>query len=282
MKDIIVFYHGQCVDGFGAAWAAWKKFGDTATYIPTMNRNEYPEGAINREIYVLDYSFNKEVMAEMEKSNKRLVVIDHHISEKTIIESLKEYVFQIDKSGALLAWNYFHPDTSAPLLIQYISDGDIWAHALPNWKEVESYIHSQKLEFEEFNKLDAEIRDDLDKVIHVGRVLENNFSRLVAEHMEKAVLIVFEGYEVYACNSSSFLRSALGHELALKKGPFSIVYRFDNSILHLSLRGDGGIDVAKIAKNYSDGGGHHNAAGIRLRGEDIIAFIKKIDSATNK
>ena len=33
-KNIVIIYHTDCRDGFGAAWAAWKKFGDSATYIP--------------------------------------------------------------------------------------------------------------------------------------------------------------------------------------------------------------------------------------------------------
>ena len=33
LKKIVVIYHDQCRDGFGAAYAAWKKFGDDASYI---------------------------------------------------------------------------------------------------------------------------------------------------------------------------------------------------------------------------------------------------------
>ena len=32
--NISVLYHADCPDGFGGAYAAWKKFGDTAEYIP--------------------------------------------------------------------------------------------------------------------------------------------------------------------------------------------------------------------------------------------------------
>ena len=31
LKNIVVIYHADCRDGFGAAYAAWKKFGDRAT-----------------------------------------------------------------------------------------------------------------------------------------------------------------------------------------------------------------------------------------------------------
>ena len=34
LKDIVVIYHDQCRDGLGAAYAAWKKFGDEAGLLP--------------------------------------------------------------------------------------------------------------------------------------------------------------------------------------------------------------------------------------------------------
>jgi len=39
-KEIVVLYHANCLDGFGAAYAAWKKFGDTADYIPVQYGEE--------------------------------------------------------------------------------------------------------------------------------------------------------------------------------------------------------------------------------------------------
>ena len=41
----LVIYHKYCLDGFGAAFAAWKKFGDTVEYLPLA----YPE----REDFIL-------------------------------------------------------------------------------------------------------------------------------------------------------------------------------------------------------------------------------------
>ena len=87
------------------------------------------------------------------------------------------------------------------------------------------------------------------------------------------MLVEFEGYQVYAVNASSFLRSELGHRLALKKGPFSIVYRFEQDTLRISLRGDGTIDCIKLAEKYG-GGGHHDAAAIIMKGINPLPFKK--------
>jgi hypothetical protein len=44
LTDTVVIYHADCRDGFGAAYAAWKKFGDNASYIPWRDHAVAPEG----------------------------------------------------------------------------------------------------------------------------------------------------------------------------------------------------------------------------------------------
>ena len=41
--DIAVLYHAECPDGFGGSFAAWKKFGKTAIYIPVYHDTSPPE-----------------------------------------------------------------------------------------------------------------------------------------------------------------------------------------------------------------------------------------------
>ena len=33
-KPDICIYHGGCMDGFGAAWAIWRRWGDAVRYVP--------------------------------------------------------------------------------------------------------------------------------------------------------------------------------------------------------------------------------------------------------
>src|SRR3989344_3757446 len=42
-KKIAVLYHGGCPDGFGGAYAAWKKFGNMAEYIPLKHGKPAPK-----------------------------------------------------------------------------------------------------------------------------------------------------------------------------------------------------------------------------------------------
>lgn len=273
LKDVVVIYHAQCYDGFGAAYAAWKKFGDGASYLPYLNRDEYPLGIEGNEVYIVDFSFSEEVTRKLMKKNSKVIILDHHLSSKDTVLSVPGSVYSDVDSGAKIAWKYFHPGTDVPKLIEYISDGDTWKHSLPNWKEVEGYIHAQDLEFQEFETLESELETNMDDVLRKGKLLTRQFDKLVKEHEEKAMLVEFEGYEVYAVNASSFLRSELGHRLAKKKGPLSLVYRFESDMLKISLRGDGTVDCSKLAEKYG-GGGHHNASSIAMPRHNPLPFSK--------
>ena len=99
-KKPLVVYHDNCADGFGAAWAAYKKFGaDGAEYMP-MNYNDkrvsvvhdeltFPVDVCGRDIYILDFSFPQTVMCALNDvcvlSGTTMFVRDHH---KTHFEEL--------------------------------------------------------------------------------------------------------------------------------------------------------------------------------------------------
>ena len=82
LKKIVVIYHDQCRDGFGAAYAAWKKFGDDASYIPRKTQDPAPEGLQDKDIFIVDYSYKKPVLEDLQKNNRSVVVIDHHETAK--------------------------------------------------------------------------------------------------------------------------------------------------------------------------------------------------------
>ena len=52
-KLIVVFYHAECTDGFTAAWAAWKKFGNRADYVPIFHITPPPLRLKNPQNYFL-------------------------------------------------------------------------------------------------------------------------------------------------------------------------------------------------------------------------------------
>ena len=103
-QDTVVIYHADCKDGFGAAYAAWKKFGDTASYVPRRNQLPPPAGLVDKEVFVVDYSYDRATLEELLVKNKSVVVIDHHRSAEDDVKAFPQNVFDLEHSGAVLTW----------------------------------------------------------------------------------------------------------------------------------------------------------------------------------
>ena len=52
-----VLYHAECLDGFGAAWAAWKALGAEAQYQPVRHGYPAPGMPAGRIVYILDFCY---------------------------------------------------------------------------------------------------------------------------------------------------------------------------------------------------------------------------------
>lgn len=282
LKDIVIIYHGYCTDGFGAAYAAWKKYGDSASYIPRDRKEKpfNPEIFKDKTVYVLDYSFQKEEMLAYEKEAKTFMVIDHHISAKEDVQSLSSHIFNNDKSGAYLAWEYFHPETKVPKLIEYISDADIWSHSLPDWQQIESYIYSdgdEHFTFKHFEELHAalETEEGYVRAKEIGAILLSSFKQRVNMYTSLAELVSFEGHTIYAVNASRDVRSELGHVLAEKTNSFSLLFTYEQGVWKCSLRSVKDFDVSVIAEKYG-GGGHKNAAAFMVPANFPLPFVTDV------
>lgn len=270
LESVVIIYHGFCTDGFGAAYAAWKKFGNNATYI-ARNRVEepmLPHIFRGKDVYVVDYSFPLEEMLAYQAEAKSFVVIDHHVSAQKDVESLNSFIFNNGHSGAYLAWQYFHPNTLVPRFISYISDADTWAHCLPDWKEVESFIYSNgeaHFSFEHFEDLHRtlETEEGFARAKEVGRMLVGSHTEKVTMYADMAEQINFEGHTIFAVNAPREVRSELGHVLAEKTNSFSLIFTYEKGLWKCSLRSVKNFDVSLIAAKYG-GGGHKNAAAFTL------------------
>lgn len=260
-KGIIILYHAECGDGFGSAWAAWKKFGDKASYIPVNHGGTYPDNFSDKEIYTLDLTLPKEITEKLIKTNKRLTSIDHHISSEEITKITHDYSFDNTHSGAVLSWKYFHPEKPVPKLLLFIEDIDIWKFGYPETGNFISALNLYDFSFELFDKVSLEIEDPvkLKDYLLKGEVISQHDKKITDELAQTAILVEFEGYKVYAVNAPDFIKSELGHKLS-QSFPFAIVWRQKKDKIFVSLRSsDGGINVSEIAKKYG-GGGHKGAA----------------------
>ncbi len=266
-KNIVVIYHKRCPDGFGAAYAAWKKFGDTAEYVPAGYGEEPPEDLAGKEVYIVDFYYDEhpDAMRQLAKDTKRLVILDHHQTSRPFVEEAPEHVFDNNRSGATIAWSYFHPDAPMPRLMQYLEDGDLYRFALPETRHVFTYLMTVPSDFAVWDELVATLEDDAkrEELLTKAAAYDDFYEKMVAIAVEAAKKVRFEGYECYFANSlpSITMRSHIGNLLYKKLPPIALVVSAHPDGYGVSIRSDGtSVDVGALAAKYG-GGGHAGSAG---------------------
>ena len=265
-KEIAVLYHGGCPDGFGGAYAAWKKFGDTAEYIPVKYGLPVPDGLAGRKLYFVDFCYPKEIMEPIIAAAASVTVLDHHLGNKENVESMPEYRFDENHSGAVVAWGYFHPGMPVPAMLKYVEDGDLYVFRLPDSRAMLSYMYAQPFHFDTWDELARKMESEtgLAEILKTGRIYAEHFAILVEQIANKAVLVSFEGYECYLASGAQMFTSDVGNRLARLKPPIGIIASLHGDVLNVSLRSDPSIDVSAIARKYG-GNGHPHAAAFRLK-----------------
>jgi oligoribonuclease NrnB/cAMP/cGMP phosphodiesterase (DHH superfamily) len=272
-KEIAVLYHGGCPDGFGGAYAAWKKFGDTAEYIPVKYGNPAPGGLADRTIYFIDFCYPKPIMDEIVRAAKSLTALDHHLGTKEVVESMPAHVFDEMRSGATIAWGYFHPDIPVPLLLQYVQDGDLYVFKLPDSRAIISYAYAHPFSFEQWDLLAGELSDDASRALAVekGKIYAEYFAILVEQIANKATLVTFEGFECYFVTAADMFKSDVANLLWHRKPPLALAVNFHGDAMNVSLRSDPSIDVSAIARKFG-GNGHPHASAFRLKWGDPLPW----------
>ncbi|MEK7150685.1 MAG: DHHA1 domain-containing protein [Patescibacteria group bacterium] len=261
MKKIVVLYHNFCPDGFGAAWAAWKKFGTRAEYIGVNHAEPLPRGLSGKEVYTLDFCYEDKYFNELLKKAARLVVLDHHISRKEAVMRAHDYRFELDHSGSVIAWKYFHPGKRIPRALLHVEDYDLWRFRWPGTREVGAILSTYPFDFkarDEFIK-NFEKSSLRKQYIADGAAILRYQAAVIKKSANVADLVELAGHKVFAANSFT-LTSEIGEALVKKKGPFGIVWSQRQDRIVVSLRSRSDFDVSKIAARFG-GGGHRQASG---------------------
>ncbi len=250
-KRPLCIYHGNCADGFGAAWV-FKRWADREHDFHAGVYQNPPPDVEGRDVYLVDFSYKRAVVEEICEKATRVVLIDHH---KTAIEDLAplieskriEALVSLEKSGATLAWEWFHGKfREPPQLLKHIEDRDLWRFALAGTREIQANVFSHPYDFDVWDVL---IERPVEELIAEGRAIERKHFKDIAE------LVAVDA----------------GHLLATGN-PFAGCYWDTPQGRVFSLRStDDGLDVSAIAKQYG-GGGHRNASGFRVAYADLGQF----------
>ena len=264
----LCIYHGNCLDGFGAAWAVRHALGDNVAFYKGIHQQSPPD-VTGMDVFLVDFSYKKKVLEDMLKVAASITILDHHISAENDLSVLLKAgkvqgLFDMNKSGAMLAWEWFIPDRPAPELIAYIQDRDLWQFKLKGTREINAALASYPYDFEVWDNL-MESADGIDILKRDGEAIERRLQKDVKELIASGVRrMVIGGHDVPVLNASSAYVSDAGHIMSIGEA-FAACYWDHADGRSFSLRSsDDGIDVAEVAKKYG-GGGHEKAAGFTVQ-----------------
>jgi oligoribonuclease NrnB/cAMP/cGMP phosphodiesterase (DHH superfamily) len=288
----LCIYHGNCADGFGAAWVVRQALPD-AEFYPGVHGQPAPAVQGGRMVILVDFSYPRAVLqAIAEQAGVSLLVIDHHKTaahdlEKSIqVRDLKHFLdcqaqdqfencpsiykhIDMYRSGAGLTWDFFFPGTPRPKLLNHIEDQDLWRFDLPRTREIQAALFSYPYDFATWDLL---MKADLRKLAEDGAAIERKHHKDIDELLKVVTRRMrIGGHEVPVANLPYTLTSDAGHKLAQGEA-FAACYWDTPSGRQFSLRSvEGGADVAAIAEKYK-GGGHRTAAGFCVTFEQAQAF----------
>jgi len=267
-SDVAIVYDGDCPDGFGGAWSAWKVFGNEATYIPGRYGKDKTEELAGKHVYFIDFCYEpKEVIEHLRPRVKSITLIDHH---KTRIDmanmpEMDDALIDMERSGAVLAWQYFHGDAPIPQVLLHIQDMDLWQWKLEDTDEVQEMLASYPFDFPLWDDIIVafEEKDErMERYMAEGRALVRKRDKNVARVVDDAEKVVFEGIPCLLANTRSHV-SHVGAALVKKMPPVGIIWSRRDEQLICSLRSDGSVDVSELAARHG-GGGHKVAAAFRI------------------
>jgi oligoribonuclease NrnB/cAMP/cGMP phosphodiesterase (DHH superfamily) len=302
-ENVLVIYHGNCADGFTAAWAARKYFGDGATYYPGIYQATPPD-VTGRDVVLLDFSYKRDVLRELSLKARSILVLDHHKSaaedlpnesrtgeefatvlrmdghgwtaprtwdyvQGCVIQDQYEGIrkaiiyayFDMQRSGAGIAWDFFNPNKPRPALVNHVEDRDLWRFALPGTREIQAAVFSHEYSFALWDRLAA---TDVEDLRTEGAAIERKHHKDVAELVKVCKRrMVIAGHDVPVASLPYTLVSDAGHLMAQGEA-FAACYWDLPDGRQFGLRSaEGGMDVSHIAASYG-GGGHANAAGFKV------------------
>jgi len=263
-------YHGNCADGFGAAWVVRKALGEIEFH--PGNYQEPPPDVTGKDVVMVDFTYKRPVLLGMAEKANSILILDHH---KTAAEDLIDLPanvtakFDMNRSGAMLAWDHFFVGEIPPPLLLHIEDRDLWRFALQNTRQIQANVFSFPYDFQVWDTLMATAPAAL---AAEGEAIERKHFKDIRELLGVTTReMVIGGHRVPAANLPYTMSSDAGHELA-KGHPFAACYWDTPTGRVFSLRSNAyGVDVSEVAKQYG-GGGHRNAAGFSVPYAIAAAF----------
>lgn len=278
----LVIYHGRsCPDGYAAALAAWLFFEGKAEFLGLDHGDiktvaDLPAVA-GRAVYILDFSFAADILSDIDAQAAKLVMLDHH---KSAAEKLNGFNcrcgvvhFDMHKSGARLAWEFFWPNRELPDLVKFVEDRDIWVWQYPQSAAFLSALDMEGHDFSRWAQIAAFTPDELQQFMARGQAMDEKFIKLASDIAENAQTIVFNGQQGLMVNAPGAFHSLVGDMLSKKSGTFALMWSANpDGVIKAGLRSQRNFDCIALADSMG-GGGHAQACGFRFKAQRLPELL---------
>jgi len=299
MNKTIVIYHGGCRDGFCAAWVVNKWFAANSIVNNVLNdgKVEYHPGFYGQEppdckdadVIIVDFCYPLDIMDKILTECSSLRWLDHHKTAIPVFDAFSQFmggatpikvVFDLQRSGAGIAWDYFFPSQPRPWIVNYVEDRDLWAKKLEKTDEINAYIACLEFDFEVWDRAADETvgwSANAGKIAimkteqYVREVCKNAYYRDIKHPDVDFDNFPGENYlnqwkQIPVVNICQVDCSEVLHELCKSNPhiPFSMYwFKRQDGMYQYGMRSIGDFDVSSVAKLFG-GGGHRNVAGFQL------------------
>jgi len=279
-----MIYHSPCSDGFTAmtcmySYAKKNNFAHEIDYIEgdyskrdTDEINKLIKRVKGKNLVVCDFSYNYETIQILIKNTASFLIIDHHKTAEEDLKNLdsKYKIFDMNRSGAKLMWDFLFENSPAPMLVNYVQDRDLFHNKLPHINEFVAWFYNEPFDISLYEELllnDDKLMSNIStKGVHYKELNDIYIDK--SSMTDPTMCLIESNYYLVGHSNTKILKSDVG-AMMLQKYPlldFSVCYSIDEtgSKTYCSLRSNNNsTDVSIIAKK-NGGGGHRNASALEL------------------
>ena len=271
-----------CIDGLAAAYITYRAHPVKGTKVfPTNYGEDFPWVHVDADtdVVIVDFSYSREVLLEVKSKVKSLLVLDHHKTSKEELEGLDFCIFDMTKSGTVLAWEYYNPGKPLPELFKYINDYDLWTKKYHDTNVViEGISHIPR--HLTFRWWDIALTKSFSNILSTGRLFYNDELRRVEDLVvnKRYRLVELNGHNVAVVNHDGPVNELLQGLYNVEGVDYALSYFITKSgSMLLQFRSNGVVDVGEIAKSLDpSGGGHAAASGVTLTAPASFEFLKML------
>lgn len=280
-NNILVVYHRIDWDGLMSAIVAEKALGEVdflpmnyGDRIPTLEELQQWE-----KIYILDFSFPKELVQQLLELGTRVVWIDHHISAIKSYDGFEvDGMTDINFSACELTWFWFFPLKKMPRSIELLGEYDIFnkRERYASWDEI--------LQFQMGARLIDLTLVAAEQMLYVSPeeislIETQGWAVMQAKRQEEKTAFSRSAWDVTIDGRPA--KALLTHDMSSLICEQTLVTGVADIVILLNRRDDGNFQCSLRVSDRSDwdasvwakahrGGGHRQAAGCQLTVDEFL------------